>query len=111
MNQYHTCLRTIHAVAGGDDLAATAKQVCFGRVLRVFLQNDEELMAPHFPHLLIHFTYNFEDTKDSTNRDTTVNVGRTIKRIKGDDVLAALVVVFNNERIFVLFRDKHAGFA
>lgn len=55
-------------------------------------------------------TYAFVDTKDGTDVDTGVNVGRTVERVKHDAVATAVTGV-DDDRVLVLFRDEDGALA
>jgi len=49
-------------------------------------------------------TYDFVDSKDGPDRDTTINVGASVEGIKDDTVLAP-VLIFDENSVLVLLRD------
>jgi hypothetical protein len=57
----------------------------------------------HIPHDLIY-------SEDCANVDTRVNVAASVKRIKYDAILS-LVLVFNDDGLFELFRDEDSRLA
>lgn len=51
-------------------------------------------------------TYNSKDAKDGSDRDTTVNIGGSIKRIKSNNVFSSLLRVLDHHSVFILFRHQ-----